>query len=479
MSLVLGALASYCLPDPARVAHAAVPLLAPTTRGLLHADRAGAAPVPDLAAWHTVSGDGATHVFGLRSATFHDGAPVRASDVAHSFARLVAPGSTATLGSTLRGLLWRGGPSRMGDPVEAVMADDARGEVAIRLAAPFGSFAELLAHPSLGIVREGADGAVVGCGPLRPIADGQGTWRLVPHGDDAGSRRLRDDLSLRAFGTVDALHQALQQRVVDAVVIERQHYPRFEAYASTPLRDRWVGAMMLNAGGALQDIGLRRDFARVVYAVAAAALPVSTCTRLLLPEGLATAAYYDGAGTRLPPPLSARDFSARWGAMFASQSLRIVFAPGRGPLTRMLEALIEELAAAKVPLRVVDEPEPAGVYALVAQGAVDVVARGWSQDYDDPEEFFGIYDKQAPGELAQAPVRRLSARVSEVRHASAHERLAACTQALLEIEAKWLCVPFCRDANRLFHAPDVRLSAHARDTFKPEGLVAAESAGLA
>ncbi|MFZ6768016.1 ABC transporter substrate-binding protein [Undibacterium sp. Di26W] len=479
MSLVIGALTEHCLSDPTRIAHAAVPLLAPTARGLLHADRAGVVPVPDLAAWHTVSRDGVTHVFGLRSATFHDGAPVRASDVARSFARLVAPGSTATLAGSLRGLLWRGGPSRAGDLVEAIVPDDARGEVAIRLAAPFGAFADLLAHPSLGVARADPDGTVVGCGPLRPIADGPGIWRLVPHSDNIEPRRLRNDLSLRAFGTIDALHQALQQRLVDVVAIERQHYPRFEGHASTSLRDRWVGAMMLNAGGALQDIGPRRDFARVVHAVAAATLPAAACTRLLLPEGLATAAYHDGASARLPPPLSARDFSDRWRTLFVSQPVRIVFSPGRGPLTRVLEALIDELAAAKLPLRVVNEPEPAGVYALVAQGAVDVVARGWSQDYDDPEEFFGIYDKQAPGALAQSPVRWFAARVSEARHASAHERLAACTEALLEIEAKWLCVPFCRDANRLFHAADVRLRAHERDTFKPVDRVAAESAGCA
>ena len=476
MSIAIGALAEHCLLDPARVAHAAVPLLAPTMRGLLHADRSNEEPALDLASWHKVSSDGTTHVFGLRPASFHDGTPVRASDVARSLARLVAPGSTASPARTLRGLLWRGGPARDGDPVESITADDRRGAVAIQLAAPFASFSELLSHPCLGIVRERADGAVVGCGPLRPVAEKPGSWRLVPHRDEDNPRLLRQDLSLRAFDSVHALQEALRRNVIDAAVVDRKHYPRFEMHASTPLRDRWVGAMMLNAGGTLEDIELRRDFARVVHAVAAGALPPASRTRLLLPEGLAIDEYYQGAAHRLPSPITAREFSNRWRSTLEPQPLRIVLAPGRGPLTHVMQALIDALVAAEVPLHVIVEPDPAGVYALVDQGAVDVSARGWAQDFDDAEEFFGIYRKQAPCELAQAPVRRFAARVSAVRHADARARLLEHAEALLEIESTWLCVPFCRDTNRLFHAPGVHVNAHGRDTFKLADLDATASA---
>jgi ABC-type oligopeptide transport system substrate-binding subunit len=159
--------------------------------------------------------------------------------------------------------------------------------------------------------------------------------------------------------------------------------------------------------------------------------------------------------------------------------LRIVYCPGRGPLSEILTVLADTLARHDVPNRVAEVAEPAEVYGLVAQGDFDVVARGWAQDLDDADEFFGIYDQQAPGAVANLHRLRFEAQVAAARHlSSAAPRTAAYMAALIELEAQWLCIPVCRDHKRLFHGHGVQLAPHCHEVFKLAASTAA-IAGLA
>jgi MarR-like DNA-binding transcriptional regulator SgrR of sgrS sRNA len=463
MSLTLGLLTDDLRLDAVDTAVCAVPVIAPLYQPLLHIDRCGEAPAPDLAEHWEIAADGCSYRFWLREARFHDGEPVQVRDMAWSLSRHLWPSSASLFGPVLRGLLQRGGTTQDGEIAESFEVDGTGRCLTIRLAAPYVPLPALLANPMLGVVRETADG-VIGSGPLAAQRLGESSWQLDLHVGYRGPRVARRELRLVGYDTPQALHMALAGRQVDAVSVERLHQPMFaDHFASTPLKDRWVGALMVNAGGTLHSTPMRRDFGQMVQGLASGLFGASF-EPFLLPEGLARPTYRQRPLAVVAPSV----FAARWRQALIERPLRIVYCPGRGPLSEILTTLAETLAQQGVAHHVIEVAEPAGVYRLVAQGAFDVVARGWAQDFDDADEFFGIYDKQAPGALANLPVQRLQARVSAARHLlSAEERSNAYEAALIELEAQWLCVPICRDWKRLFHHPGLRLRAGCQDVFSP------------
>jgi len=463
MPLTIGLLAEHLRLDPADTAVCTFPVIAPLYQPLLHIDRRGDPPLPDLAERWELSADGRDYRFWLREATFHDGTAVRVRDMARSLSRHLRPGSNSLFATMLRGLLRRGGTTHDGGIAESFEVDEAQRCLRIRLAAPYVPLPELLAHPMLGVLRETEGGRLVGSGPLMPRQDGA-SLQFVAHAAYCGPRAAQRELRLTGYDTPQALAAALASHEVDVVSIERLHQPQFEGrFESTPLKDRWVGALMVNAAGALHSTELRRDFGQMVQGLASG-LFGPMFEPFLLPEDLGTPAYR----ARPRPALDPAEFARRWRGELAGQALRIVYCPGRGPLSEILTALADTLARQDVPHNVVEVAEPAEVYGLVAQGDFDVVARGWAQDLDDADEFFGIYNKQAPGALANLHRLHFDAQVSAARHLpSGAARMAAYMAALIELEAQWLCVPICHDRKRLFHGPALRLAPDCNDVFKP------------
>ncbi|WP_374564515.1 ABC transporter substrate-binding protein [Ideonella sp.] len=475
MPLTIGLLAEHLSLDPADTAVCTLPVIAPLYQPLLHIDRRGDPPVPDLAERWEPSADGCDHRFWLREARFHDGTPVRVRDMAWSLSRHVWPGSTSLFAPMLRGLLRRGGTAHDGEIAESFEVDEAQRCLCIRLAAPYVPLPELLAHPMLGVLREGAVGRLVGSGPLMPMQAGA-SLHFVEHAAYRGPRVAPRELRLVGHDTPQALAEALAAQAVDVVSVERTHQPLFaDRFTSTPLRDRWVGALMVNAAGALHSTELRRDFGQMVQGLASG-LFGDAFEPFLLPDDLSTPAYR----ARPRPALDPAEFARRWRGELAGQALRIVYCPGRGPLSEILTALAGTLVRHDLPHRVIEVAEPAQVYGLVAQGCFDVVARGWAQDLDDAEEFVGIYERQAPGAVANQHRLRFEAQVAAARHLPwASARTAAFTAALIELEAQWLCIPVCRDHKRLFHGPGVQLAPHGHEPFKPVATPAAPAAPTA
>ncbi len=463
MPLTIGLLAEHLRLDPADTAVCTFPVIAPLYQPLLHIDRRGVPPLPDLAERWEVSADGCDYRFWLREATFHDGTPVRVRDMAWSLSRHLWPGSNSLFATMLRGLLRRGGTVHDSGIAESFEVDEAQRCLRIRLAAPYVPLPELLAHPMLGVLREAEGGRLVGSGPLMPRR-GSEVLDFVAHAAYRGPRAAQRELRLIGCDTPQALAAALASHEVDVVSIERLHQPLFAGrFESTPLKDRWVGALMVNTAGALHSAELRRDFGLMVQGLASG-LFGPAFEPFLLPEDLGTPAYR----SRPRPALDPAEFARRWRGELAGQALRIAYCPGRGALSEILTALADTLARQDVSHCVIEVAEPAEVYGLVAQGDFDVVARGWAQDLDDADEFFGIYDKQAPGTLANLHRLRFAAEVASARHLpSGAARTAAYMAALIELEAQWLCIPVCHDRKRLFHGPAVRLAPHCNDVFKP------------
>lgn len=457
MSMTFGLLTSDLCLDPLAASRAALPIIAPLFETLLRRDRIDDELSPALAQAFDVSPDGTLCRFRLRQSLFHDGQPVRASDVARSLSRHLQSGAPSILGPTLQGLLHRGGSLRDDGIAESLQVDDPAGLLTVRLAAPYAPMAELLSHTSLGIVRELPDGRVIGSGPLCAQGLHEGRVRCRPRFDGAA----RPGFQVKTYPSAPALRHAIDSGEIDAASVERRHYGVFDGCASTELRERWVGALMLNAAGALRSVEARLDLRALCQSMARQSMG-ERFQPMLLPPGLATPCYYDC----IPSSLDARTFAQRWRKHLRAEPLRIVLAPGRGPLTHIVELLVDALQGQQLEVQVLEVAEPAGVYELVARGAFDVVGRGWAEDYADAEEYFGIFEKQAPGALAQRHVSRFITESLEARHlASPVQRRAVQTAALLRLEHEGLCIPICGEHNRVFHRPELALPARSRDLF--------------
>lgn len=97
-TLIIGFMLEPVSLDISGVAGAAIPqaLLNNVYEGLLKIENNGQI-VPSLAESYTVSTDGLTYTFKLRSAKFHNGSALTANDVVWSFKRVTDPSSTAVL----------------------------------------------------------------------------------------------------------------------------------------------------------------------------------------------------------------------------------------------------------------------------------------------------------------------------------------------------------------------------------------------
>src|ERR1044072_4429432 len=118
---------------------------------------AGGEPTPALAtALPEVADDGLTYRLTLRRGLrFSDGRPVRASDFAYTIQRAIRVnwGGKSFYTNYIEGAAdYDAGRA---DAISGIQADDASGEITIRLTEPYGAFANVLAFPSSGLVPSG------------------------------------------------------------------------------------------------------------------------------------------------------------------------------------------------------------------------------------------------------------------------------------------------------------------------------------
>jgi peptide/nickel transport system substrate-binding protein len=162
--------------DPAAALEGTVPLVARHVYDTLVNYREGSTDIESgLATRWSASRDGLTWTFAIRdNARFHDGTPVTALDVALSFGRHLRPDGEAPPGGAW-GALLRGVPG----VIKEVRAPNPR-TVEFVLAQPYAPLLTVLAHPALGIVRRGGDGAsrFMGSGPFRVVDASQGRMAL-------------------------------------------------------------------------------------------------------------------------------------------------------------------------------------------------------------------------------------------------------------------------------------------------------------
>ena len=191
---------------------------------------ADGAVVEDLVRETTWSPDGRTVRLSLADATFHDGSPVRARDLAATFDRVLAD----------RGA----GVGRLLARVEKVQVVDSR-EVVLILSGPFPELPEALTE--MAILPEGGDGSI-GAGPYR-LVERRGAGALLQahdgwHGGLSGSRWI----DLRVIPEDEARARALASGRVQLAFVPPENLELFG--------DRERFRVFVRPGGVLRAIPL-------------------------------------------------------------------------------------------------------------------------------------------------------------------------------------------------------------------------------
>ena len=155
-------------------------VLARATQATLVALDANGGVVPGLATSWRVSDDGLSIIFRLRDARWPDGRTVAAGDIVAVYRRLLGPGTRHPLAGLLSGIVGAPDVAAGRKPVQALGINDPLPNIVeIRLTAPQPELLQLLASPSMAIVRRGS----------APPAGG--AFRVeAPGGDDNSPIRL-------------------------------------------------------------------------------------------------------------------------------------------------------------------------------------------------------------------------------------------------------------------------------------------------
>lgn len=268
------------------------------------------------------------------------------------------------------------------------------------------------------------------------------------------------------YASEEDVQQAFLRHDIDAFLLNRNQPWSAPAPATArrrALAERWIGTLFLNAGQTLfADIELRRDFGAMVQTLAKTLFAPrhqrwddapSYFHNVFLPDELMPAAYY----ARAVPEISPEAFAERWRPAFCAHPLHLLYAPRRGALTRMLDAVIAALDQQGLPLYQDQMADSAQMYRQIAAGNFDLAPRGWSEDEPDPEGFFGAFEKQAPQVQARADYEAFYQARRPWLDKSAPDRLAHYAQLLRQLEDQWLFIPICQDRSILLYWPDAEI----------------------
>lgn len=338
-------------------------LVEATAQGLVRFNAEGDIE-PALAQSWIISDDGLRYTFRLRRTSWADGSPVTAQQVA---ARLRAALSRASR-NPLKPVL--------GAVADIVPMTDSVLEISLRGSRP--NFLQLLAHPAMGVVREGQ-----GTGPYRLAEIGPGWTRLtLPRGEDESGPRAPDIL-LRGESAALAIARFAGRRAdlviggtaADLPLVRAANLPAARL-AFDPVSGLF-GLVFTSDEGPLADPAVRRAMAMAVdrdAIVAAIDVPrLAPRTSVVSPgvQELPTPAQPDWATAPLPTrrELAARTI-AELGpevrirvrvAMPEGAGYRLVFAHLRRDW-HMIGVETERVAAgAPADLRLIDEIAPANL----------------------------------------------------------------------------------------------------------------------
>lgn len=351
--------------------------------------------VPGLArSWET-DRSGRVYTFHLRTdAGFHDGRPIRASDVHASLLRALAPGSGG-------GRSWPLHPIRGARAYASGEAADVPGiavpddsTVVLTLEEPLNVFPKLLAMPVAAIVPT----------PTPPDFDqkpnGSGPWRFVSWSHDDAIVLARNERywngspksdTLRIRIIPEALTQAAEYEagrlsVVEVPVGETR---RWEVNHADQLQHRpGLKALYIainTTRGPLRDVRVRRALNHAVNV--RVLLNTVMARRGVLSAGALPPGILGHDSTRAPyqyDPARAKRLLAEAG--FPDGFAVRLWRTQRSELARLAQSIQQDLGRVGIRAEIV-ERDASSARAAVRNGEADLFLTDWWADYPDPENF--------------------------------------------------------------------------------------------
>jgi ABC-type transport system substrate-binding protein len=350
---------------------------------------------PGLARVWEVDSAGRTYTFHLRpNATFHDGRPIKATDVRASMLRALAPGSTG-------GRSWPLFPIRGARAYAAGQAKEVDGiaipndsTVVLTLEEPLNIFPKLLGMPVAAIVPTPTPADF----DQRPV--GSGPWKFVSWShDDAivlarnerywGGTPKSDTLRIRIIPeplTQAAEYEAGHLSVVEVPIGETRRWEEIhgkELQRRPVIREYYVA--INTARGPLQDVRVRR------------ALNHAVDVPTLLSNLFATRGVR--AAGSLPPGITGYDSTRLPYSYDPAEAKRLLKEAGypngfpiklwrtqRAELARLAQSMQQNLAEVGIRVEIV-ERDASSAREAVRKGEADLFLTDWWADYPDPENF--------------------------------------------------------------------------------------------
>jgi peptide/nickel transport system substrate-binding protein/oligopeptide transport system substrate-binding protein len=351
--------------------------------------------IPGLARSWEADAAGRRYIFHLRQdATFHDGRPIKASDVRASLLRALAPGTTGGRSWPLYPIQGaRGYAAGQNRSVEGILVPD-DSTLILTLDEPLNLFPKLLAMPVAAIVPTPTppdfDQRPVGSGPWKfvswshddaiVLAKNERYWGGTPQSDTLRIRIIPEPL------TQAAEYEAGHLSVVEVPVGETRRWEQTHAeelQRRPGLKDLYVA--INTTRGPLRDVRVRRALNHAVD------VP-TLLTTVLADRGV------PAAGS-LPPGIAGYDSSRSRYAYDPALAKRLLAEAGypdgfsiklwrtqRAELARLAQSIQQGLAEVGVRAEIV-ERDASSARAAVRNGEADLFLTDWWADYPDPENF--------------------------------------------------------------------------------------------
>jgi peptide/nickel transport system substrate-binding protein/oligopeptide transport system substrate-binding protein len=353
--------------------------------------------VPDLATSWDVSRDGLVYTFHLRRGVrFHDGTPFRASDVKHSFERVLDPATRGGRGWPLypiRGAQEFAAGKQRSISGLAVLNDST---VRFALTEPFAIFPKMLAMPVTAIVPQRIPPDFgehpVGTGPWRFVEWRHDDYLLFARNDAYhGGAPLADSLRARIIPEMSTAEAEFESGNVDVMILPDQSTPNWEENDETRGLLHSAPSLRLIYAALNTTHGPLRD-ARVRRAINSAIDTRMILRRLLGGRGTVAAGVippslegFDPGRTPYPyDPAKARALLTEAGypngidlELWSSQS---------GQFPRIAQTIQAYLAQANIRVKLVQR-DASSMREAARQGNTDIALKDWYADYPDAENF--------------------------------------------------------------------------------------------
>ncbi len=422
--------------------------------------------VPGLAEDYTLSDDGRVYTFTLREdAYFSDGTPVRASDVAFTFSRMLSlPDSMQTDFADM--IL--GADAVMAhekEQPEGIRVLDDR-HVEITLSEPFAGYIYQVATPSCSILSEKcvrAAGEKYGTSPQTTI--GSGPYRVTEYDKSTGLtlelnpcwKRERPSVTKARLLVLDPalMDAAFQRGELDLLDLDSIHTDTIKSvYKSGKWKDHLVSKGCVETNYLMMNLDARPlNNIRVRKAV-----------RMAIDRQKIVDELYDGEGTLVDGiyPRGLHGYSEEnqgWLQYDPEGAKRLLKEAGKDSAARielaadstagmrelnLLNMIRQDLQAVGLQVSIVSYDPDSWMY-LRTHGKLMAFCGVWSADYNDPDNFvytfFGSREKtlRRSGNFAEQDVMDRIARARTIR--DDHERMAeyaALERLLIRDRALWV-----------------------------------------